>query len=138
MAKRTTQENLDYALGLVAKYTADIAAERIRDNIEVGDEVTFSHGRAETKRELQGTVKGVKDGENGRWVAISVGEGFDEETFKVRTADISSNPAADKRLESDAPAPTPAVEKAPLTPAQATVAAKAASAASIKDPLASN
>ncbi|MGX7894962.1 hypothetical protein [Tsuneonella sp. HG222] len=123
MAKMTTQAKLDQARAMVTKYEAELASEAIRNNIEAGDKVTFTHGRGDTKKVLTGAVLGVKDEENGRWVAISVGEGFDLTTYKVRTADITSNPDADKR-GADAPAaatPTPT--------------AKPAAKGAVKDPL---
>lgn len=97
MAKMTTQAKLDQARLMVAKYEAQLAAEAIKNNIEAGDEVTFNYGRGDSKKELSGTVLGIKDDANGRWVAISAGEGFDMQRYTVRTADITSNPTADKR-----------------------------------------
>lgn len=128
MAKRTDSENLAFYKEQIAKIEAKMAAEAIRDNIEPGDVVTFQHGRAETAKQYDGTVMGVKDGENGRWVKVQVGEGFDAEVFTIRTAAVSANPAADARngVTPEAPAaePTPmdvpAVKpKAPKDPLEA-------------------
>ena len=97
MAKMSTAAKLEQAIANVEKYTAMLASEGIRDNIEAGDEVTFNHGRGGTKKALAGTVLGVKDDKNGRWVAVSTGEGFDMTRYTIRTADITANPAGDAR-----------------------------------------
>ncbi len=118
MTKMTTLAKLEQAKSLVTKYEAEVAAETIRNNIEAGDVVVFNFGRGDTKKSLSGTVVGIKDDTNGRWVAITAGEGFDMQRYTVRTADIVSNADADKR----APA----------------AASKTAKADGPKDPLDSN
>lgn len=121
MAKMTTKQKLDQARAMVLKYEADLAAEAIRDNIEQGDSVTFKFGRGNTKRELTGTVLGVKDDNNGRWVRVTAGEGFDMAVYTIRTADITKNPNADARTATAGKgkgkameAPSPAVKSDPL------------------------
>lgn len=107
MAKMTTEEKLAQAKRLVAQYEAELAQERIRDNIQTGDTVTFDHGRGNTRATLTGTVLGMKDDSNGRWVKVQIGEGFDADTKTIRTAAITANPDAEKRV-AEAEQATPA------------------------------
>lgn len=97
MGKQTTEQKLANAKALVAKYEAQLKREGLSNNVVLGDEVTFTFGRGETKRDIAGTVTGVRDDTNGRWVAVAVGVGFDATTYRVRSTDITSNPQADKR-----------------------------------------
>lgn len=113
MAKMTTQAKLAQAIAMVAKYTDELAAETIRDNIEAGDLVTFTQGRADTKQELTGTVAGIRTDKNGTWVAVTAGEGFDLQRYTIRLAAITSNPAADARNATEV-APPAAEEVDPL------------------------
>lgn len=110
MAKMTTVQKLAQAVAMAAKYEAELAADFIRNNIEAGDVINFSHGRADTKKDLVGTVVGVKSDTNGTWVAVTVGEGFELETYKIRAASITGNPAADARSA----APAVVEEAAPV------------------------
>lgn len=113
MAKMTTVQKLAQAQAMVAKYTAELTAERIRNNIQEGDAITFQFGRGDTRKEMTGSVLGVKDDANGRWIAVSAGEGFEMQTYRIRAADILTNAAADAR-GSDAPAEVaPDVDVAP-------------------------
>lgn len=97
MPKMTTAQKVEYHENMAAKYRAQLAREAITEDVREGDEVTFTHGRADTKRALAGTVIGIREENNGRWVAVRVGEGFDETTYRIRPADITANPSADNR-----------------------------------------
>jgi len=99
MAKMTTLAKLEAAKASVIKYKAQLIAESARSDLEVGDAVLFSHGRAETKKDLNGKVIGIKSDTNGLWVAVVVGEGFESETYKIRAATIINNATADARAE---------------------------------------
>lgn len=97
MSKQTTEQKLANAKALVAKYEEQLQREALANNVVIGDEVTFTFGRGETKRGIAGTVTGVRDDSNGRWVAVAVGEGFDATTYRIRSTDITANVQADKR-----------------------------------------
>lgn len=97
MGKQTTEQKLANAEALVAKYEDQLKREGLSNNIVLGDEVTFTFGRGETKRDIAGTVTGVRDDTNGRWVAVAVGIGFDATTYRVRSTDITTNLRADAR-----------------------------------------
>ena len=93
MAK-TLQDRLVSAQALVAKLTAQINAEAILSNVEVGNVVVFKFGRKDSVRNIEGVVKGTRTAENGvKFAAVFVAseDGFDDQTFKVRIADIIEN-----------------------------------------------
>lgn len=105
MAKRTTEENLAEAKRLVAMYEEQLKTERLQNNIEAGDTVTFDFGRGDNKETYTGSVLGLKDDSNGRWIKVQVGEGFDADVKTIRPAAIAANPDAEKRLaEQETPA----------------------------------
>lgn len=103
MAKMTTEEKLAQAKRLVAQYEEQLKQEQLRDNIENGDVVTFDFGRGDSKQTLTGTVLGMKDDSNGRWIKVQIGEGFDADVKTIRTAAITSNPQAEERLKAATP-----------------------------------
>ncbi|MFN8992591.1 MAG: hypothetical protein ACK5X3_02815 [Pseudomonadota bacterium] len=91
MAK-TVQEQLDAALARVEKLRAKLNAVTILANVDVGNRVEFTFGRAEKKRTLSGVVIAVgEDAKAGKLAAIQSGEGMDVTTYKVRFADITTN-----------------------------------------------
>lgn len=101
MAK-TNQEKLAAAVALVAKLTAAINSEAILNNVAKGNEVVFTFGRGDKKRELTGTVVGIRDDEKlGRLVAISVtgDDEFDTQTYKVNVRDITENKSVEASEE---------------------------------------
>lgn len=88
---KTLIEKLAAAKALVAKYEAAIAAEAITNNIERGDAVVIKFGRGNTARNVSGTVVGVADTDNGRFVAV-LGDNLD--TYKVHVRDVIENASA--------------------------------------------
>jgi len=75
MAK-TVQEQLDAALARVEKLRAKLNAVTILANVDVGNRVEFTFGRAEKKRTLSGVVIAVgEDAKAGKLAAIQSGEG---------------------------------------------------------------
>lgn len=91
---RTINEKLTAAIALVAKYEAEIAADAISNNIAEGDNVTIKFGRGAKVRDVAGRVIGVRDTDNGRFVAVLDAE---LNTFKVHVRDVVSNEDADAR-----------------------------------------
>ena len=99
---RTLADKLVAAEALVAKLRAEINNEAIRNDIREGDAITFTFGRAEKKRELAGTIVGIKDDETqGKLLRVMVGEGFDAEAYKVNVRDVTSNTTQAARLAAD-------------------------------------
>lgn len=71
---------------------AEANAERdsaLANGLPVGTPVTFTYGRAESKRTLQGVVKASKATDAGRQYKIESGEGFDSELYTVLAGAIS-------------------------------------------------
>lgn len=101
---KTLEERLATAEASVARIKAQIVARDMLNNVEPGDSVTFAYGRKDTARTLSGVVIGVGDGAatQGRVAAIQSGEGIDVTVYKVRVADILTNPTADERNGSTA------------------------------------
>lgn len=99
MAKMTLDQKIEQTERLLAQYKEEKAAQALRDSIETGDTVTFDFGRGDTKKSLTGTVLGMKDDSNGRWIKVQIGDGFDAETKTIRTASITANPKAEERLK---------------------------------------
>jgi hypothetical protein len=100
---KTLEERLTSARALVAKIEGQIRERDMLNNVQEGDRVTFSYGRAEKTRELSGTVLSIRDDEKmGRQALIQSGEGFDIQNYKVRVADILTNVTADERNASEA------------------------------------
>lgn len=104
--KQSLEQRIAATEKLLAKYRAQLNAEKQINNVQVGDaNVTFKFGRSEKSREETGTVIGIADTAQGKVVAIQVGEGIDIAIRKVRAADIISNPAADARNAEGGEAP---------------------------------
>jgi hypothetical protein len=89
---KTNQEKLVAARALVAKLEQAVNAEAILNNVNVGNKVRFAFGRGEKRRELDGTVVAVREDEKqGKLARINSGEGFEQQGFTVRVADIVEN-----------------------------------------------
>lgn len=76
-------------------------AAALIDKIAAGWSVSFKVGRAETRREVTGVVRGrglVKDVDS---VRVEVGEGFDLEVFTIKVAELTgiTEPAAEPASE---------------------------------------
>lgn len=97
MAKLTTEEKIAFYKAQIIKLELQVASDLARNDVQTGDNVSFKFGRGDTRKVLTGTVLGVKDEANGRWVAIGAGEGFDYATYKVRATDLAGNTTADTR-----------------------------------------
>lgn len=100
MAK-TLEEKIAATRILLAKYEAQAYTLAVSNNIEKDDTVTIKFGRGDKAREVTGTVIGVKDGDNGRTVAVL---DADLNTYKVHVRDVIANPNADARNAADAAA----------------------------------
>lgn len=102
---RTLDEKIAATEALLAKYKQQKLTEAIMNNIEIGDDVDFTYGRADSKRTLTGkVVVGITDDENwGKIVGIEAGEGFDKKVYKVRVPDITANRTAENRPVPGAP-----------------------------------
>lgn len=81
---------------------------KVRPVIEVGTPVSFRFGRTTSTskaRILDGVVKALKDGEDGKTEAykVAVGTGFDEELFTVQPGSIllAGESAEDNEAEAD-------------------------------------
>lgn len=98
MAK-TLEEKIAATRILLAKYEAQAYTLAVSNNIEKDDTVTIKFGRGDKAREVTGTVIGVKDGDNGRTVAVL---DADLNTYKVHVRDVIANPNADARNAADA------------------------------------
>jgi hypothetical protein len=101
---------------LLAKYKQELLTEALQSNIEIGDDVDFTFGRADAKRTLTGKVQvGITEDDKGygKVVGVFAGEGFDQKVYKVRIADITANRTADQRNAAN-PA-EPAAETDPLS-----------------------
>lgn len=82
--------------GIVAAAQAKLAdlvrlasSAALIDKIAAGWTVSFKVGRAETRREVSGTVRGrglVKEVDS---VRVEVGEGFDLEVFTIKVAELT-------------------------------------------------
>lgn len=94
MAKKSLEERLVAARALVAKYEEQIAKGNAQADVQVGDDVTFKFGRADTSRELSGKIVAAEDGK----VVILVGI----KPYTVAVRDILSNPTADARKPEEA------------------------------------
>jgi hypothetical protein len=103
-APRSLQERLEAARALVAKYEAQINSEAQINNVQVGDDVSFTFGRADRARILTGVVSAVADTDTGRMAAVTVGSGLDVEIKKIRAADITENRTAATRIAPEAAA----------------------------------
>lgn len=88
---KTLNEKLAAAVALVAKYQAAINAEAILNNIELQDRVTIKFGRAEKVRNIEGTVVGLNNTDNGLVVAVL---SDDFTPYKVNARDIVANASA--------------------------------------------
>ena len=99
MAK-SLEEQLAAAQERVAKLQTRINSEAIVNNVAVGNDVEFTFGRGEKKRTLRGVVTATREDEKlGKLAAVTVGEGFDVETYKVRFADITTNHSAEAETQ---------------------------------------
>lgn len=60
------------------------------DSVKVGDTVTVEYGRAPNRRDVTGTVVGVReaDGKVSKLFAIQTGEGVDVQIIKAYAADL--------------------------------------------------
>ena len=60
--------------------------------VSVGDNVTFNFGRGEKRRAFDGVIVGARDDEKqGLLLAVTVGEGFEAETYRINVRDVSAN-----------------------------------------------
>lgn len=106
-APRTLAERLASAEALVIKLKAQIVAEKIKGDIEVGGDITFSFGRGESKREYAGTVAALADTDQGKIVAASVTDDLGlPEIKRVNIRDVLVNRTAEARRGEE---PTPVV-----------------------------
>jgi hypothetical protein len=66
-------------------------------NIAEGSQVTIRIGRAETSKEVQGVITGIKEEDNGsRRFKVYYGSGFDADTVVIQESqilDVLANPA---------------------------------------------
>ncbi|BAP34905.1 hypothetical protein AVU43_gp11 [Ralstonia phage RSJ5] len=67
---------------------AAIEAEQALTNIATGSSITFNYGRAETRKEYTGVVKGVADTDKGKRIKVEYGEGFDATIVIIDTSAI--------------------------------------------------
>lgn len=105
MAK-TLQEKLASAVALVEKYTQQINAEALLNNVAVGNDIGFIFGRAEKARTLRGVVTAVRDASEteGKLYRVVINGGtFEEQAFKVRPDQVTENfsAVADEAVEGD-------------------------------------
>lgn len=56
---------------------ASIEAEQALAKVETGATIKFNYGRAETRKEHEGTVLGVAETDKGKRFKVQYGEGFD-------------------------------------------------------------
>lgn len=106
MAK-TTEQKLNAARALVAKYEAALVAEAAQSDVRDGDIVTIKYGRAESVREVNGKIVGVANTDAGLVVAVIDGE---LNTYKVHVRNIVANVSAEGRKAS----PVNTVEASPV------------------------
>ena len=72
----------------LAELEKQLGSAALLDAVAAGFTVSFKVGRAETRREVVGTVTGrglVKDVDS---VRVEVGEGFDKELFTIKVAEL--------------------------------------------------
>ncbi|BAP15819.1 hypothetical protein AVU67_gp13 [Ralstonia phage RSJ2] len=67
---------------------AKIEAEQALSNVAAGTTIVFNYGRAETRKELTGVVKGVADTDKGRRIKVESGEGFDATIYVIEPAAV--------------------------------------------------
>lgn len=120
-APKTLQEKLADAQARVAKLQAQINTQEILNSVKAGDTATFNYGRSDTARVLDGVITAVGDktderGRVTRLAIVSVGEGLDIETYKVRVADILTINGEDAPA-SEADEADEAADEAPEAPA---------------------
>lgn len=94
VGSRSLADRIVATRALLAKLEGQQRTEEVRRNLKAGDAVTFTYGRAEKARVLNGTVRGVGDVEAGKAVqrvaVIETGEGLDLQTVRVNVAAILS------------------------------------------------
>ncbi|MEJ1593506.1 hypothetical protein SMA75_20140 [Escherichia coli] len=95
MAKKTLIEQLQAVEAKIVELQAEaqklaeqIETEKALANLAAGTTITFNYGRADTRKELQGVVKGVADTDKGRRIKVESGEGFDAEIYIIEVAAI--------------------------------------------------
>lgn len=91
---KTLAEKIAATRILLAKYEAQEYTLAVANNIEKDDTVTIKFGRGDKAREVTGTVIGVADTDNGRFVAVL---DADLNSYKVHVRDVLANPNADAR-----------------------------------------
>lgn len=92
-APKTLQEQIDAAQARLNKLLRKQQVENILNSVGAGDVASFRFGRGDKARDLTGVVAAVGDetnalGRKTRMARITVGEGLEAESFKVRVADI--------------------------------------------------
>ena len=92
-APKTLQEQIDAAQARLNKLLRKQQVENILNSVGAGDVAAFRFGRGDKARDLTGVVAAVGDetnalGRKTRMARITVGEGLEAESFKVRVADI--------------------------------------------------
>ncbi len=85
---KTLIEKLAAAEAVVAKLKEAIASAAILNDIQINDKVTIKYGRAETARQIEGSVVGIKSDDKGTTVAI-LSEDF--KPYTVAARDIVTN-----------------------------------------------
>ena len=65
-----------------------LANEINEDKLVPGTNIVFVYGKGETKKDLTGTVVGIKladpaDKKSSTWLNVAVGEGFEAQTHKI-------------------------------------------------------
>ena len=93
-APKTLNEKIEAAQERLNKLLRQRQVQEILNSVGVGDTASFRFGRGEKARDLSGVIAAVGDvdvaGRSTRMARITVGEGLDAETYKVRVADILS------------------------------------------------
>lgn len=83
------REDVAAAQSKLDKLLTEKANRDLIEQLDVGAVVRFDYGRGEKRRTLEGTVAAVGDDpKTGRMLAVTVGEGIDIATYKVRASDI--------------------------------------------------
>jgi len=93
----TLEDRLAAAKALVAKIEAQIVAEKIKNDIQLNDDVTFNFGRGTNIRSMAGKVAGMADTPQGKVVAITVDDNGLPEIKRVNIAALTGNSTADAR-----------------------------------------
>jgi hypothetical protein len=88
-APKLLEERLADARALVDRLEAEIENEVIKNDVREGDRIKFVFGRATTRRELVGLVRGIAiDRVQGMLLRVESGEGFHAESYKINIRDV--------------------------------------------------